>query len=116
MLPQEVLGEHLQPPARESLTRFTWAAAALGPEEVEIAVSHCGICFSDIHLIDNDWSKSVYPFVPGHEIVGTVAAVGSAVRSLAVGHMAIEHVAIALRGWLENGQRRALHDDPCRPR
>jgi uncharacterized zinc-type alcohol dehydrogenase-like protein len=71
--------------ARESLTRFTWEAAPLGPEEVEIAVSHCGICFSDIHLIDNDWSKSIYPFVPGHEIVGTVTATGSSVDSLAVG-------------------------------
>jgi uncharacterized zinc-type alcohol dehydrogenase-like protein len=71
--------------AGESLTRFTWEAAALGPEEVEIAVSHCGICFSDLHLIDNAWSKSIYPFVPGHEIVGTVTAAGSSVKSLTVG-------------------------------
>jgi uncharacterized zinc-type alcohol dehydrogenase-like protein len=70
--------------AREPLTRITWEPATLGPEEVEIAVSHCGICHSDIHLIDNAWSKSIYPFVPGHEIVGTVTAAGSS-ASLAVG-------------------------------
>ncbi len=71
--------------ARESLTRFTWEVGDLGPDEVDIAVTHCGICFSDIHLIDDAWSKSVYPFVPGHEIVGTVRAIGSSVKSLAVG-------------------------------
>ena len=57
----------------------------LGPHEVEIAISHCGICHSDLHLISNDWGVSQYPFIPGHEIIGTVAAVGDAVRLLAVG-------------------------------
>ncbi len=57
----------------------------LKPYEVEIAVTHCGICHSDIHMIDNDWGISRYPLVPGHEIVGTVAAVGSSVRHLSRG-------------------------------
>jgi alcohol/geraniol dehydrogenase (NADP+) len=52
---------------------------------VEIEITHCGICHSDIHLISNDWGISQYPFIPGHEVVGKVAAVGSGVRSLAVG-------------------------------
>jgi uncharacterized zinc-type alcohol dehydrogenase-like protein len=52
---------------------------------VEIAVSQCGICHSDIHLIDNAWNNSTYPFVPGHEIVGRVTARGSAVAHLDVG-------------------------------
>jgi uncharacterized zinc-type alcohol dehydrogenase-like protein len=52
---------------------------------VEIAITHCGICHSDLHLISNDWSISQFPFIPGHEIIGTVSALGSQVRSLAVG-------------------------------
>jgi uncharacterized zinc-type alcohol dehydrogenase-like protein len=71
--------------AKESLSRFTWEPGDLGPDEVEIAVSHCGICYSDINLIDNAWSKSIYPFVPGHEIVGTITKRGSSVAHLAVG-------------------------------
>ena len=49
----------------------------LGPDEVEVAVSHCGVCHSDIAMIDNDWGFSQYPLVPGHEAVGTVAALGA---------------------------------------
>ncbi len=57
----------------------------LGSNEVEIAITHCGICRSDIHLIANDWGISQYPFIPGHEIIGTVSALGSEVRSLQLG-------------------------------
>ena len=57
----------------------------LGAFDVEIAITHCGICHSDIHLIDNDWGISTYPLIPGHEIVGTIRACGSEVRHLAVG-------------------------------
>jgi alcohol/geraniol dehydrogenase (NADP+) len=64
--------------AKEQLTPFSYEPAPLGPQDVEIEISHCGICHSDIHLIDNDWASSSYPLVPGHEIVGTVAAVGKA--------------------------------------
>jgi alcohol/geraniol dehydrogenase (NADP+) len=52
---------------------------------VEIAITHCGICHSDLHLISNDWGNSQYPFIPGHEIIGTVSGVGSRVRSLKAG-------------------------------
>ena len=53
--------------------------ASSARSEVEIAITHCGICHSDLHLIANDWGISQYPFIPGHEIIGTVAA--SAPRS-----------------------------------
>jgi uncharacterized zinc-type alcohol dehydrogenase-like protein len=53
----------------------------LEPRQVEIAISHCGICHRDLHLLDNDWGFSQYPLVPGHEIVGTVTRLGSAVKS-----------------------------------
>ena len=71
--------------AKETLQPFSYLAAPLGAHDVEIAISHCGICYSDIHLIDNDWNRSVYPFVPGHEIVGKITAVGSSVIDFSVG-------------------------------
>jgi len=71
--------------AGAELTRFHYEPGELGPEEVEIVITHCGICHSDLHLIANDWGISQYPFIPGHEIVGTVAAAGSLVKGLTVG-------------------------------
>jgi uncharacterized zinc-type alcohol dehydrogenase-like protein len=64
--------------AKQGLVRHDYEPEPLGPRDVEIAISHCGICHSDIHVIDNDWGTSGYPLVPGHEIVGTVAAIGAA--------------------------------------
>jgi len=67
------------------LESFTYDAGPLGPREVEVKVTHCGICHSDQAMIDNDWQFSAYPLVPGHEVVGTVAALGADVRGLALG-------------------------------
>jgi len=64
--------------AKQALVSYAYEATQLRPVEAEIEISHCGVCHSDIHLIDNDWSVSAYPLVPGHEIVGRVAAVGGA--------------------------------------
>jgi uncharacterized zinc-type alcohol dehydrogenase-like protein len=71
--------------AGAELLPYHYEPGKLGAHEVEIAITHCGICHSDLHLISNDWGISQYPFIPGHEIVGTVSAAGSEVRSLAVG-------------------------------
>jgi uncharacterized zinc-type alcohol dehydrogenase-like protein len=71
--------------AGAELLSFKYDPGKLGLHEVEIAISHCGICHSDLHLISNDWGISQYPFIPGHEIIGAVTAVGSEVRSLVVG-------------------------------
>ena len=64
---------------------FKYDPGDLGPNEVEIAITHCGICHSDLHLIANDWGISQYPFIPGHEIIGTIKATGTEVLSLEVG-------------------------------
>jgi uncharacterized zinc-type alcohol dehydrogenase-like protein len=71
--------------AGAELLPFKYDPGKLGLHEAEIAISHCGICHSDLHLIANDWGMSQYPFIPGHEVVGKVTAVGSEVRSLEVG-------------------------------
>jgi alcohol/geraniol dehydrogenase (NADP+) len=71
--------------AGAELLPFRYDPGELGSQEVEIGISLCGVCHSDLHLISNDWGNSQYPFIPGHEIVGTVTAVGAEVRSLKVG-------------------------------
>ena len=70
---------------KQPLEPFEYEAGPLGPHEADVRVSHCGICHSDVAMIDNDWGWSAYPLVPGHEVVGTVAAVGGAVDGLKVG-------------------------------
>jgi uncharacterized zinc-type alcohol dehydrogenase-like protein len=71
--------------AGAELLPYKYDGGELKPRDVEIRISHCGICHSDLHLIDNDWGISQYPFIPGHEIVGTVAKAGSEVVGFAVG-------------------------------
>ncbi len=57
----------------------------LGAEEVEIIVEHCGMCHSDLSMINNDWGLSNYPLIAGHEAVGHISAIGTAVKGLNVG-------------------------------
>ncbi|KAK1946182.1 NADP-dependent alcohol dehydrogenase C 2 [Phytophthora citrophthora] len=57
----------------------------LGTEDVEIKITHCGICGSDVHTLDSGWGPAKYPVVTGHAIVGTVTTTGSDVKHLAVG-------------------------------
>lgn len=58
---------------------------ALRDEDVAIDIAYCGVCHSDLHAARNDWGRTNYPIVPGHEIVGTVRAVGSGVTRFKVG-------------------------------
>jgi uncharacterized zinc-type alcohol dehydrogenase-like protein len=71
--------------AGAELHPYKYDAGELRPGDVEVSVSHCGVCHSDVNLIDNDWGLSKYPFIPGHEVVGTIAAVGADVQHLQVG-------------------------------
>lgn len=59
-----------------------------GPKDVRIDILYCGICHSDLHTARNEWHGTTYPCIPGHEIVGRVAAVGSEVKGFKVGDMA----------------------------
>lgn len=71
--------------AKGSLEPFNYNPGPLGPEEVEIKVTHCGICHSDLSMLDNEWGMTQYPFVPGHEAVGHVVALGEEAKGLKVG-------------------------------
>ena len=73
----------------------------LGDEQVEVAVEYCGICHSDLSMLDNEWGLTQYPFVPGHEVVGKVVAVGTHARNLRVG----QRVGV---GWM-SGSCMACH-------
>ena len=67
------------------LKAFEFDPGPLGEEEVEIAIEWCGICHSDISMIENDWASSSYPLVPGHEAVGRILSIGGKVKGLTKG-------------------------------
>lgn len=67
------------------LKPYEYDPGPLGAQQVEIQVEHCGICHSDLSMIDNEWGLSQYPLVPGHEVIGTIGAVGSDVTHLTLG-------------------------------
>lgn len=68
---------HAAHSAGGALTPFEYNEADLGPHDIDVTISHCGVCHSDVHLVDNDWQFSRYPLVPGHEIIGIVAETGA---------------------------------------
>lgn len=70
---------------KQKLERISVDSGELGPEEVEIIVAHCGICHSDLSMINNDWGLSKYPLIAGHEAVGRITAIGKEVKGLKVG-------------------------------
>jgi uncharacterized zinc-type alcohol dehydrogenase-like protein len=85
--------------ASNSATKKAWVAKAskqpmtlevvdLGPfgtEDVEVAVEHCGLCHSDLSILNNDWGLSQYPAILGHEVIGRVTALGSNAKGLKIG-------------------------------
>ncbi len=64
-----------------NLKEMTIERRDLQPNDVQIKITYCGVCHSDIHQVDNDWNNSKYPVVPGHEIIGRVVAVGDDVKN-----------------------------------
>ena len=71
--------------ASSALERLDFDPGALQPEEVEIAVEYCGVCHSDLAMVDSEWFPATYPLVPGHEVIGTVVAVGDQAKGRSVG-------------------------------
>lgn len=74
--------------AKSPIAPFSFERRDPGPHDVQIDILYCGICHSDVHQARNDWSNSLYPMVPGHEIVGRVIAVGGHVRKFKEGDIA----------------------------
>jgi uncharacterized zinc-type alcohol dehydrogenase-like protein len=74
--------------AQSPLAPHSFTRRDPGPTEVTIDILYCGVCHSDLHMARNEWGNSVYPMVPGHEIVGRVSAVGNSVTKFKVGSIA----------------------------
>lgn len=83
----DVKGYAAQDP-HSSLTPFQFERRDVGPRDVQFDILYCGVCHSDLHQVRGEWGNSVYPMVPGHEIVGRVTAVGPEVTKFRVGDLA----------------------------
>ena len=74
--------------AQSPLAPFSFQRREPLPTDIVVDILYCGVCHSDLHMARNEWGQAVYPMVPGHEIVGRVTAVGSAVNKFKVGDIA----------------------------
>lgn len=74
--------------AGTDLAPITFERRPPGPHDIVLDITHCGICHSDLHAMDDDLGKTTFPVVPGHEIVGMVTAIGDAVTRFRVGDKA----------------------------
>jgi uncharacterized zinc-type alcohol dehydrogenase-like protein len=70
------------------LAPFNFDRRDVGPNDVQIEILYCGVCHSDIHQVRDEWGGSIYPMVPGHEIVGKVTRVGANVKKFKAGDLA----------------------------
>src|SRR3954470_9233176 len=74
--------------ATSPLSDFKFERREVNPTDVQFEILYCGVCHSDLHQVRNEWSGTIYPIVPGHEIVGRVTAVGAAVKKFKPGDLA----------------------------
>jgi uncharacterized zinc-type alcohol dehydrogenase-like protein len=74
--------------AESTLSQWHVDRRAPGPNDIQIEILYCGVCHSDLHQIRNEWGNSIFPMVPGHEIVGRISKIGSAVTKFKVGELA----------------------------
>jgi len=114
--PSSVIG-YMARAAGQALERVTYPEPALKEEEVRVAVTHCGVCHTDLHGVDGDFGVFAFPLVPGHEIVGRVTQVGAGISGLKVG----DRVGIGWQGrrcgeceWCRAGEEHlCLHIADC---
>ena len=69
------------------LQEFKIERRNIGSDDVQIAIDYCGVCHSDLHMVNNDWGSSSFPLVPGHEIIGRVTEVGDKVKEFKIGDL-----------------------------
>jgi uncharacterized zinc-type alcohol dehydrogenase-like protein len=74
--------------AKEPLRVLRFERRSPGPKDIEINILYCGVCHSDLHTVRNEWGNTIYPVVPGHEIIGRVAKVGAQVTRFKEGDLA----------------------------
>ncbi|MBS1599468.1 MAG: NAD(P)-dependent alcohol dehydrogenase [Bacteroidetes bacterium] len=74
--------------AKSPVSPWTFERREPGPHDVQIEILYCGVCHSDIHQVRDEWGGSIFPMVPGHEIVGRVTKTGDHVKKFKVGDLA----------------------------
>jgi len=74
--------------ATDALGDFSFERREVGPHDVQFEILYCGVCHSDLHQVKNEWGASMYPMVPGHEIVGRITKVGEHVKKFKIGDLA----------------------------
>jgi uncharacterized zinc-type alcohol dehydrogenase-like protein len=74
--------------AKSALAPFKFNRRDPGPKDIQIDILFCGVCHSDLHTVRNEWTNTVYPVVPGHEIVGRITKVGAQVKKFKEGELA----------------------------
>jgi uncharacterized zinc-type alcohol dehydrogenase-like protein len=74
--------------AETDLAPWNFERRDLGTHDIQIEILYCGVCHTDLHAIKNDWFPGIFPLVPGHEIVGRVASIGTHVTKFKVGDLA----------------------------
>lgn len=85
------------------LIPYEYELGVIGSHDVDIKVESCGLCHSDLSMLNNDWGFTQYPFVPGHEIIGTIIGIGNHVKNLSIG----QKVGV---GWYTGS---CMTCDPC---
>ncbi len=81
--------------ARKPLVPFEFDRREVGAHDVALDIAYAGICHSDIHQAREEWGPAIFPMVPGHEIAGTVTAVGTSVTKFKVGDkIGVEYLSI----------------------
>ena len=75
--------------AGEKLVPYQFDAGELQPHQVEVKVEYCGLCHSDISVLNNEWRSTVYPVVAGHEIIGRIVALGSEAKDYKLGNVSV---------------------------
>jgi alcohol dehydrogenase (NADP+) len=71
-----------------TLQPFNFSRREVGPHDIRIEIAYCGVCHSDLHQVRDEWGGSIYPMVPGHEIVGRISKVGASVTRFKAGDLA----------------------------
>lgn len=87
----------------QTLTELAYEPGELQAQQVQVKVESCGICHSDLSMLDNEWGNASYPLIPGHEVIGIVEKVGTQSKGLAVG----DRVGL---GWIAGS---CLSCQPC---
>lgn len=85
MSQQNLIHAYAAKTPHEKLVEYTFDAGELPASQVEIEVEYCGLCHSDLSILNNDWGVSSYPVVAGHEVIGRIVALGTEARGLEIG-------------------------------